>query len=257
MIEDKFTGIEDEINSLQERDYNTNKKEMLKSILVLLPLLLSIIASIISSNFLIFMIGTSITGGQIIIGQAIKIYKDLKDVKGHKSNDNQVTVEASDFYTDEYKQYCTVKDNLDNQKYQESLDRQQSASRYNFKVYDGYRLLSKDDVMLSVTRGLEVYSKVYKLPPINVSNDEWDRLFDEMYSMYEESFKNSFYTIMLKLVKFTLASTLLDDKEEINIDTFVDNIPNVVNIKDNDLKDLRDAVVSNDNQKIIKFKNAR
>lgn len=260
MVEDKFTGIEDELDILQENDNsikNRNVKETLKTIFMFSPLVLSIIGSVAFSNFLIFMIGIGIAGGQVVVGQSIKMFKELKKVKIDKLNDDSVGVEASDFYTDQYKQYLNIQNSPDNKKYQEIVEKQQSNIKGNFKVHEGYKLLSKEDVMFKITRGLEVYSKVYKIPPINVSNEEWDKLFSEMYEMYEESFKVSFYTIMLKLVKFTLASSLLNNKDEININTFIDNIPNVVNIKNSDLRELRSDVVSDQKQKIIEFKIAK
>lgn len=255
MVEDKITGIEYEMDMLQQ-DKRIKAKTILKSVLAISPLLLSIIGSAAFNNHEIFIVGSFISGGEIIIGETIKIINEIIKNKNNQAH-NFNNIEASSFYTDEYKEYYSVTNNLENQKYQRVVENQQRTTRDKFKIHMGYKSLSKEDVMFKIINDLDVYSKVYKIPPINVSNEEWDRLFDEIYEMYDESFKISFYTIMLRLVKFTLASVLLDNKNEININTFIDNIENVVNIRQDDLRDLRNEVLSVNNQKVIKFKIAK
>ena len=253
MDDDKFPGIDTEIEILQEQKNISDEHKIRDLIILLMPLIVSVVGSFALNSFIIFIIGMCVTCGEVAVGQIINIIDDLKDKKKTPLtlvSDKKLS--ADDFYTEAYKNYYARTHTEQNIKYEEAVKKQNAATN-NIKIYKEKKELSKEDSMYKIVRALDVYSKVYTLPPIVVSDEEWDKLFDEMYKLYDESYGVSFYVFMLDLVKFTLASTLLENKEVINVNTFIDNIQNIIDVDDEYTDEIRKTITTHDVQKIIKF----
>ena len=46
-------------------------------------------------------------------------------------------------------------------------------------------ILDKNETMMQIVREIEIYEYAYKLPPLEIKNEEWDVFFDITYDFFE------------------------------------------------------------------------
>ena len=199
------------------------------------------------------MIGASITG----IGGAVILSKNLiKDIKSLNSNNYKANssitnleqekdvdqilqegiekVKGEDFYSEKYKSVVkkeeTYAETEEERKYREALERQQqnqvTKNSSNLKIVgnDG-NYLDKEETMIQIVREMDAYSAAYNLPPLEISDSQWDLFFDITYNFFEQKgIEKEFYDSMSQFSRFVFAKSLLDKNKKISIYDFVKNL---------------------------------
>jgi len=85
------------------------------------------------------------------------------------------------------------------------------------------KILNKEETMIELVEQLEVYKLVYKLPPLTISNQDWDEIFNVMYDLFKDKeIEELFYAYMDYLLRIVLATSLVNKDEEINKQSFID-----------------------------------
>ncbi len=85
--------------------------------------------------------------------------------------------------------------------------------------------MTKEEVMIELASQYRVYAQAYKLPKFTVTNKEWELLFDTMYSRLKElSLENKLYDIMSFLQRYTFAESLINNRKEININSYLNQL---------------------------------
>lgn len=217
------------------------------------PLMLSFIGFLIFKNPALLMIGASITG----IGGAVILSKNLiKDIKKLNSNNykanSSVTyleqekdvdqilqegigkVKREDFYSEKNKSVVkkeeTYAEMEEERKYREALERQKqnqvTKNSSNLKIVgNDVNYLDKEETMIQIVREMDAYSAVYNLPPLEISDSQWDLFFDITYNFFEQKgIEKDFYDLMSQFSRFVFAKSLLDKNKKISIYDFVKNL---------------------------------
>ena len=238
-------------------DYDNAMKKDLRSglkkvVLVLGPLTLSLIGFLIFKNPTILIVGTSITGIGGIVTLSKDFIKDIKslNVNNYKSNSNIIDFEqekdvdeilqegigkakGEDFYSEKYKSAIkkeeTYVETEEEKKYREALEKQQRQRNKNYPnlkiVGNDEEYLDKDETMVQVVGEIDAYTVAYNLPPLEISNSQWELFFDTTYSFFEKKgIHKQFYDSMSQIGRFVFTKTLLNKKNNISIYDFVKNL---------------------------------
>lgn len=108
-----------------------------------------------------------------------------------------------------------------------------------------------EDVMEILIEDLEVYSDLYKIPELSITNDEWDLFFDTIYEYYESHSLSEFYFLdMVDVNKFAMAKSLVYEQKSISLNTYISALKYmesaVLNI--NDIKEIINILEDRFNQ---------
>ncbi len=83
---------------------------------------------------------------------------------------------------------------------------------------------SADEVLEGLVNSLHMYEYVYVLKGINISNEEWDILFDILENYYlEKEFTDDFIPDMVNLNKLAVARALVYDKV-LDLETYIESL---------------------------------
>lgn len=250
-LEISLVQLEKFMNDFDNAMKKDTKKGLKRFVLVIGPLMLSLIGFLIFKNPTILMIGTSITG----IGSFVILSKDfIKDMKGlnsnnYKSNSDIINIEQEkdvdeilqegigkakeeDFYSKKYKSVIKQESCVETEeekKYREALEKQQGMINKNYpnlKILDNdENYLDKEETMIQIVREVDAYAFAYNLPPLNISNGQWDVFFDSIYSLFEKKGKEKeFYNSMSQIGRFAFAKALINKRKQISIYDFVENL---------------------------------
>lgn len=86
-------------------------------------------------------------------------------------------------------------------------------------------ITNKEDVMVYAVKCIDVYSFAYKIPPITISNKEWELLFDEIYLTFQnKDILDHYFDAMIAILRRTLARGLVRKSSEINIESFFNEL---------------------------------
>ena len=254
----------EQLNNQMDNDIEANEhnlKNGLKKLLIIIsPFLLSLIGFIAFNNLIFLFIGFSLMGITSIITLSEVFIKDFKNIKSLLGISNNK--KGEDFYSEEYK------DKLENietrieteqqKKYKEALEKQLKKKKIKLIRNDTKpNYLDKNETMMQIVREIEIYEYAYKLPPLEIKNEEWDVFFDITYDFFErKGIQSIFYESISKTERYTFAKALLNKNLKINIFDFINNLDYLENqmISKDEINILKQTI--NDNlpkAKIINF----
>ena len=266
--EDDINTLGDEVALIQIKNFINDfdsamekdiKGRLIKYAIIVGPILLSLLGYLVFHNPVLITIGLGATGASsaitIIVDQVKEFNKTIKyNPNISKSENNEKSVDQilkegigkktdEEFYTEEYKSIVEAEKNKDEdeieineteeqRKYREALEKQQKkVYEYNPNlrlVDDEDDFLDKDETMTQIVSELNVYCEAYNLPPLTITNAEWDILFDTSYKVFhKKGIENRFYDAMSELGRLTFAKALVNKQKEIGINEFVDNLYNL------------------------------
>lgn len=213
----------DTINQILKK----RRHSLLKNLIVLL--------SIIT----LYAVGSIVFHSIALGGVASMIYAAFMFVKQKKESKKESTSEQmeefdqviednqeNDFFSEDYKQLLQAKIPENQTKYQEALEKQQEQRRKIIKLqeYD-LRFLDEEGAKERLKKEIDVYTFAYDLPPLHISEEEWDIYFDTVYQLFQEKQMDLyFYDKTSEIIRITLASALVYKATEITIQDFSENL---------------------------------
>jgi hypothetical protein len=234
-IEFSIAQLEKYINDFDTAMKKENKKAIKRLILGLIPMVLGVIATVISGNLTFLVIGTSCTTVGATGYELASYRKEINKIKKgtyNFKNDNfdikppeekdvdQVLSEeiisesARDFYSEEYK--AVLKE----------MEKDPNPTTPDLRVIDNNKnYLSKKETMIRIAKEIDIYYMAYKLPPMKITEKEWVAFFDTLYRIFtEKGIEKEFYDSMSELSRMTFAKALVHKGREINLNNFISNL---------------------------------
>lgn len=257
IIKKEIKPLNSEIRLVQMEKFindfdNSMKKDLRsrtkKTLLAILPAILSFIGFLIFKNLIWLVVGSSITGISAI-GVLIKDF--INDIKIEKNNNKSNTISiveekdveqilqegigkksVEDFYSEKYKSAInrseTYAETEEEKKYKLALQKQQYIAQKNSslkRISDYTNYLNKDETMEQVLKEVDAYTVAYNLPPLEILNSEWDLFFDTTYDFFnKKGIESEFYDLISQVGRFVFAKAILNKKNKIFIYDFVENL---------------------------------
>lgn len=130
-----------------------------------------------------------------------------------------------DFYSEKMQNYIATEENKEESKYEKVLRIQNNKS--NIRLYNPKEQVpnSKDDVINKIMYELDAYCLGLNLPPMEISNNEWQIYFDTLYDAFSQNgAADHYYNAVSRLCRITLSNSLVNKSEYISIKDFIDSV---------------------------------
>lgn len=130
-----------------------------------------------------------------------------------------------DFYSEKMQNYIATEENKEESKYEKVLRIQNNKS--NIRLYNPKEQVpnSKDDVINKIMYELDAYCLGLNLPPMEISNNEWQIYFDTLYDVFSQNgATDDYYNAVSRLCRITLSNSLVNKSEFISIKDFIDSV---------------------------------
>lgn len=130
-----------------------------------------------------------------------------------------------DFYSEKMQNYIATEENKEESKYEKVLRIQNNKS--NIRLYNPKEQVSnsKDDVINKIMYELDAYCLGLNLPPMEISNNEWQIYFDTLYDSFSQNgATDDYYNAVSRLCRITLSNSLVNKSEYISIKDFIDSV---------------------------------
>lgn len=130
-----------------------------------------------------------------------------------------------DFYSEKMQNYIATEENKEESKYENVLRIQNNKS--NIRLYNPKEQVSnsKDDVINKIMYELDAYCLGLNLPPMEISNNEWQIYFDTLYDVFSQNgASDDYYNAVSRLCRITLSNSLVNKSEYISIKDFIDSV---------------------------------
>ncbi len=130
-----------------------------------------------------------------------------------------------DFYSEKMQNYIATEENKEESKYEKVLRIQNNKS--NIRLYNPKEQVSnsKDDVINKIMYELDAYCLGLNLPPMEISNNEWQIYFDTLYDTFSQNgATDDYYNAVSRLCRITLSNSLVNKSEYISIKDFIDSV---------------------------------
>ena len=121
--------------------------------------------------------------------------------------------------------YIATEENKEESKYEKVLRIQNNKS--NIRLYNPKEQVpnSKDDVINKIMYELDAYCLGLNLPPMEISNNEWQIYFDTLYDVFSQNgATDDYYNAVSRLCRITLSNSLVNKSEFISIKDFIDSV---------------------------------
>lgn len=83
-------------------------------------------------------------------------------------------------------------------------------------------VLEKEEAMERIVYEYDIYSMIYKLPEMSITNREWDILFDTIYDeLVKKQAESKFYKYMSFLNRYVFASSLVHGDKKITVYSYI------------------------------------
>lgn len=129
--------------------------------------------------------------------------------------------EAFDFeknYNEDYLEY--LKNNKVNEEDNVKLRLVNSSLNFNL-----------DEVKEKIIKELDIYTNAYKIPPIIISNREWDIIFEELYNSFQKKGKEKKFSDYMSLfLRRILVNGIIDKPKNIGYLEFVNSLDSILNV---------------------------
>lgn len=135
---------------------------------------------------------------------------------------NNLVIES--FYTDDYKEYInSVSD--DYKKYREIINKQRMSDKCDIEI------LSLDESVSEISRHLDIYYEAYKLPKMQITNEEWDLFFDSIYEVFrKKEITSVYYQSLSTFIRSVLSRILLSKCETLTIEEILKHLDTLAEI---------------------------
>ena len=229
-----------------DRAMKKNIKNDLKKAAILFGPLVILAAGGFSFNIpILFAVGASLTGVGAISYLVADLIQDFKNVSKNTSRELNVVnfrqedqtvdevlkegIEQSkdeDYYTEYYKQYSSRVESESERNYREAVEQQKKAMKMaNIYIVDDVQGFNQEETMIQIVKEIDVYCTVYNIPPLNISNNEWEVFFDILYKRFcEKGIENQFYDIISEIVRITFASSLVNKTNFVSIQDIINDL---------------------------------
>ena len=163
-------------------------------------------------------------------GDLDKIKFDEKQVLDEIKKEKQGLItpklaREEDFYSEKMLNYIATEGNKEESKYDQTLKKQHSKPNIELYNYTKNNPDSKEDVVDRIMYELDAYCLGLNLPPIEISNNEWQIFFDTLYDVFcQRNAAYDFYNEISRLCRITLSNSLINKSEYISIKDFIDSI---------------------------------
>lgn len=130
-----------------------------------------------------------------------------------------------DFYSEKMQNYIATEENKEESKYEKVLRIQNNKS--NIRLFNPKKQVpnSKDDVINKIMYELDAYCLGLNLPPMEISNNEWQIYFDTLYDAFSQNgATDNYYNAVSRLCRITLSNSLVNKSEYISIKDFIDSV---------------------------------
>lgn len=198
------------IDDLESKIHKQMKILKVKLIIFSIPVLTMVI-NLLTIKSLAIMLVSLVAVGSLGIGS--EIVDMIKDLKNPDIEDDEIKIDKrvdSDFYSPQYTKFLS--------------ETSEEELGVNLEVIDN-SYLEKEDAILQVVREIETYTLAYQLPPLKLSDESWDKLFDILYGIFvAKGCENDYYDRLSFFVRYVFSKVLLDGEKEITVDTFIENI---------------------------------
>lgn len=223
--------IEDYVNRSDEHFAHLHKAGKRRLLMLLIPYITSCGVALCTLNPTILAVGNAIFG----VGAIICTIKDNNEQEIRRNSayiqrlqtsatsipfpDYEfdfskpiITKKHEDYYREEYKEYLA------------SLNSNEKPSEPPINVV--FPNLSKDEAMRQIVYEYDVLNSAYKLPPMAISDADWELLFDIIYkNLDKKKALYRFYEYMRVLTRYALASSLIHEDYEISLLTYLKSLP--------------------------------
>lgn len=159
---------------------------------------------------------------------------------------NNLVIES--FYTDDYKEYIShVSDEY--KKYHEVLERQRTSDKCDVEI------LSLDESVSEISHHIDIYYEAYKLPKMQITNEEWDLFFDSIYEVFrKKEITSVYYQSLSTFIRSVLSRILLSKCETLTIEEilkYLDTLADIVSystpevISPEEISELKNKILDN------------
>ena len=215
------------------------KKKFLNIALFIIPLLLSIIGSAIFKAPIIMIIGAGLSSTAVVATMTKDLNKEIdSDFKKYAPEHEKNTpnfqnstksveevlrkdkiVKSEEFYSPEFKHA------IEKIKSTTPLSSQEPNEPILEVLDTELKNLSKEETMMQLVKEIDTYKLAYKLPPLKISNKQWETFFDITYSFFvQKGIEKKFYTSISEIGKFVYAKAMVENNKNITIYIFIDNL---------------------------------
>ena len=158
-------------------------------------------------------------------GNLDKINFDEKMIFEEAKKQKLGLASEEDFYSEKMQKYIATEENKEESKYENVLRIQNNKS--NIRLYNPKEQVSnsKDDVINKIMYELDAYCLGLNLPPMEISNNEWQIYFDTLYDAFSQNgVTDDYYNAVSRLCRITLSNSLVNKSEYISIKDFIDSV---------------------------------
>lgn len=129
--------------------------------------------------------------------------------------------EAFDFeknYTEDFKEF--LKEN-----------KEEKTNNPRLKLVGANYDLTIDEVKEKLVKELDVYYNAYKIPPLTISNKEWDIIIEELYDSFKKKGKQKYFADYMSLfLRRVLVNGIIDKPKNIGYIEFVNGLDSILDI---------------------------
>lgn len=125
-------------------------------------------------------------------------------------------IRLSDYFveSDVLTESDSIEDTISKMKCKKDIDKE-----YDERFSHGFSI---DDILELLVSDLDVYSLLYKVPPIKISNVEWELLFYELGNYYHSRDIDDFLLDdMIYLNKMAISKAMIYEDDEISLETYI------------------------------------
>lgn len=251
-MEVAIASIEKFTNDFDTAMKKENKKAWLRTIFIGCPILIGTLLYLFTNITFIFIIGVGITGVGTLGVLTIDLIKDMKSLttmatnnsKVIKINEEQSVVEvlaqeptavfAKDFYKEDFKEFL-----------EERKKHKEEESPSLHVIDNNESFLDKKETIEEIARVIKILYSAYKIPPLKITDLEWDIFFDTTYYyFFEKGMEEKYYDLINLVVKMTLATALINNRKKIDIRDFIENLIYLENdrFRKNDIANLQNNI---------------
>ena len=145
-------------------------------------------------------------------------------VKGLSTTPELKILQEKEFYSTKMNDYITYEENKDESGYNEALNIQRNRASIRLCNPNENCILSKEEAVAKAMHELDAYLVGLELPPIQITDNEWDMFFNALYDLLcKKNATEEFYDIAAMLCRITLSNSLVYNFEYICIKDFIES----------------------------------
>lgn len=132
-------------------------------------------------------------------------------------NDKELVLD-DEFYSEDYKNF------LEEEKRESAIISEEELEEIE---EDEMEVVSftQEEVMIRIVDDLNIYSEIYQVPPVEISNKEWDNFFNQTFTYYDNHKFICFYDEdMIMLNRLAIARSMLYQKSALELEDYKESI---------------------------------